>query len=194
MSMSNRRVRQAKAEVKEQVQYALRKGSGIGGISPEIVGTTLTEIHARHGGLAAQIVVDESRPEEAPLHPAFEWRDEVAGELYRHHQARRLIKRVQVIQPDETGQPERVPVFVHVPSDSKAGTGSYEPISVVVQKPDLYLMALSQLLRKVSEATRSVEELKRAAQQSDQPADRMMAVEIAASALQTAQAALASLH
>jgi hypothetical protein len=189
--MSNRHVRKAK----EEVRYVMRKGGGIGGVSPDVVGETLTAIHTKHGGLNAKTVVDESRPDDAPLHPVFEWKDRVAGELYRQHQARHLIKRVLVEQTDDTGKPERVPVFVHVPNETARNKqGDYHPVTVVVQQPDMYLAALTQLLRKVSEATKSVEELKRAAKESDQPQDRMRAVEIAASALQTAQAALASLH
>jgi hypothetical protein len=189
--MSNRRVKMAREEVK----YALRNGRiSLGGVSAQVIGEELSRIAESHGGLTAPVVVDEARPEDSSLHPAFEWRDPVAGERWREHQARNLIRAVQVVSSNEAGERETAPVFVHVPSATTAADGTYQPVSVVVSRPDLYLSALGQLVRKVAEASAAVEELKAAAKQSSQPRERLVAVEIAATALQTAKEALASLH
>ena len=53
------------------------------------------------GRLTAATLVDESRPEDAPLHAEFEWNDSVAAEEYRKHQARNVIGSIiEVISPD----------------------------------------------------------------------------------------------
>lgn len=67
------------------------------GITAQTAGEELARIKQQHGRLEPFAVVNESRPTEAPLHPAFEWRDPVAAEQWREHQASKLIKRVRVV-------------------------------------------------------------------------------------------------
>ena len=55
----------------------------------------------RNGGLTAKRLVDESRPEDAPLHKEFEWDDATAAEAYREEQARYIIRSL-IVQPEET--------------------------------------------------------------------------------------------
>ncbi len=53
------------------------------------------------GRLNAASLVEESRPEDAPLHAEFEWDDSVAAEEYRKHQARNVIGSIiEVISPE----------------------------------------------------------------------------------------------
>ena len=49
------------------------------------------EALSRAGKLTPAALVDLNRPEDAPLHNAFEWRDDVAAEKYRESQARYII-------------------------------------------------------------------------------------------------------
>ena len=55
----------------------------------------------RNGGLTAKRLVDESRPEDAPLHKEFEWNDAAAAEAYREEQARYIIRSL-IVQPEES--------------------------------------------------------------------------------------------
>ena len=55
----------------------------------------------RNGGLTAKRLVDESRPEDAPLHKEFEWDDPTAAEAYREEQARYIIRSL-LVQQEET--------------------------------------------------------------------------------------------
>ena len=128
-------------------------------VTPEVVGQELKRIHEEEGTLRPQAVVNAARPEEAPLHPAFEWNDLVAGEQYRNIQARSLIKTVQ-IQSSEDDQP-RDPVYVNV---SRQDT-SYEPIKKVVNTPDLFEIAFSRVCNQLHAAQQAVEDLQRIARQ-----------------------------
>ena len=126
-------------------------------VTPEVVGHELQRIHEQDGTLRSQAVVDAARPEEAPLHPAFEWNDFVAGEQYRNIQARSLIKTVQ-IQGSEDDQP-RDPVYVNVSRQDS----SYEPIRKVVNTPDLFEAAFSQACSHLNAAQNAMETLQRIA-------------------------------
>lgn len=66
------------------------------------------------GGCTPPQIVESARPEESPLHRAFLWDDEKAGEYYRREQARRLIKSVVVVnRVTNTAHPE----FVFIPHE-----------------------------------------------------------------------------
>jgi hypothetical protein len=80
-------------------EYAFRieDGDEALGVDAQTAGSELDRIRRRDGTLRPDVVVDEARPEEAPLHPAFEWRDPVAAEQWREHQASTLIKVVRVV-------------------------------------------------------------------------------------------------
>ena len=68
---------------------------------PQVAGEVCEKL-AHDNRLTAKNLVDECRPEDAPLHSYFEWRDNVAAELYREDQARLLIRSIiSVNEPDQ---------------------------------------------------------------------------------------------
>ena len=108
---------------------------GLYPVGAQEAGEELQRICDDYGGeLDPHDVVDKSRPEEAVLHPCFEWRDEVAAELYRTDQARGIIRCIVVVKEDEPQK--NVRAFHHV-------TANYEPIKTVVNDKE----KLSQLLK-----------------------------------------------
>lgn len=194
--MSNRQVKKLKYQFKSGARF---------GVEAQIVGKELERIQKTHGVTTAKAVVDEARPDKAPLHPIFEWRDSVAAESYRQWQARKLIKSVTVIEQRD-GKDMQVPVYVHVPASApveqadnataeKPAQSGYQPVSVVVQRPDMYASALAELSRKFSAARESMDALKRAAENApDTDQERMARITIAVQAMQTASAAVQALH
>lgn len=52
---------------------------------------------AADDNLSAKALLDANRPEDAPLHNAFEWDDSVAAESWRVHQARHIINSLEVV-------------------------------------------------------------------------------------------------
>lgn len=194
--MSNKRVRALKYAFKQGARY---------GVDAQVVGEELERIQKEHGVTTPGAVVEASRPDDAPLHPVFEWRDEVAAEGYRKWQARNLIKSVTVIEQRD-GKDVPVPVYVHVPASEPAEPAEgasatqpsqrgYQPVSVVVQRPDMYALALAELARKFNAARESLDALKRAADTSPETdSERMARIAIAVQAMQTASAAVSALH
>lgn len=53
------------------------------GVSPEVALEELTRLYEEKGGVEPEDVVEAATPEDAPLHPAFEWDDGEAAERYR---------------------------------------------------------------------------------------------------------------
>lgn len=174
--MSNRRLRNAKQEVKAE----------------------LARLNTKHGGLRPSVVVKAAEPETSPLHSEFEWNDSKAGREYRLEQARRLI-RVTVTVIEHGDGTTTVDPYIHVPATqadrvkSGDGEGVYLPLSVVVQDVDQFSRALSALLTKLNAAKAAAEELRNAASDSHQP-DRLVMIGMAITALDTAGAAVAALH
>ncbi len=91
--------------------YQWRNGS-VHRVDAEIAGPALEKMAEQYGRLTAGIVVNESRPEDAPLHAEFDWIDAEAAEKWREHQARNVINSIRVVTESE---PAKVtPIYVHV--------------------------------------------------------------------------------
>lgn len=149
-------------------------------VSAETAGVELDRIRRDNGELSAQLVVDESRPDEAPLHPVFEWDDAIAAEEHRKHQARTIIRSIQVVDGDNPGEP----VYVHIKS-----AGAYVPTSEVVQRLDLYEEAYRDAQSRLAAAAHAVRQLARAAENLRPNA--LSRIQSAASSIQRAQDRLA---
>lgn len=97
--------------------------------------TQLTGIYQQHGELTPQIVVDEARPLDAPLHDRFEWDDTIAGEKYRLVQASQLIRvvRQEFVSPD-TGEKKFIRAFSSLHESSEDGTRQgYAPTEEILE-------------------------------------------------------------
>ena len=177
------------------MKYVFREGRKPKGVKADAAAAELERIYATHGALQPSVIVEESKPKDAPLHPAFEWRDNVAAEEYRLFQARNIVRCVHVI---EEGEKKAAPVFVHVrvqhdEDEPTKREGEYHPVSVVVQNVDLFERALSELEQRMCGAMASVEALRSAAEKSDD-SYRLARVALAVRALETASDAIRALH
>jgi len=153
------------------------------GIDPQAAGEELERIKHRDGTITAPAVVDEARPEDAVLHPAFEWQDPVAAEQYRLIQARTLIKRVRVICPEATQEPV---------VRATVGMAS-EPIEPAMQEHDPLAFDLSKTVGSLVETKRQLHELKlKAARRFDRR--KVIAADIALAELKEAEESLSSAH
>jgi hypothetical protein len=106
--------------------YQLKAGSRIK-TAAEVVGKECERLE-REGRLTAKELVNESRPKDAPLHNEFEWRDKVAGELWREQQARHIINSVVVI--NECKEPQRVFFNIEVKEQE------YYSVDTIMQSED----------------------------------------------------------
>lgn len=112
-----------------------RPAGGMGTAQP--IGERLAFIRECPGGLTPRTVVEDARPDEALLHPYFEWLDDVAAEQWRQHQARHLISAVAVVVESTSDEPVRARAFVSIQDDEDAST-RYEPLATVLNDTALY--------------------------------------------------------
>lgn len=101
---------------------------GVIPVDAQTAGEELQRIFAERGELEPAHIVAESRDVGAPLHPCFEWNDEVAAEKYRQTQAAKIVRSILTVEETTSG-PQEVRAFVHVQE-------KYCPISVVVNNAD----------------------------------------------------------
>lgn len=99
------------------------KVKGLYEVSAEIMGKVMEELEDSEEGLTPSTLVEASRPEDAPLHNEFEWRDDVAAEKYRRTQAQGMIRNIVIIQQSVTEEErkEMDRAFASIPG----GTGQY---------------------------------------------------------------------
>lgn len=70
-------------------------------VKAETAFNELERIRGAHdGALLPATIVEESRPEDAPLHKVFEWDDDIAAQKYREDQARTLVRSIEVVRKE----------------------------------------------------------------------------------------------
>lgn len=117
-------------------------------VPAQAAGERLEQLEQEHGKVTPRIVLDDSRAEDALLHPCFEWDDAAAAELYREEQARFLIRNltVRVEQEEQPAQPaqpaQKVRAFVSVTqADERAFVGIQRALSEADARSQVLLEA-----------------------------------------------------
>ena len=129
---------------------------GVMPVDAQTAGDELERIYSERGDVSPAAVVDESRPDVAPLHPCFEWDDAAAAEKYRETQARLIIRSIVTVREDgESAVPIETRAFV-----SADNSGGYKPISVVVNQPEQLDYLLNRALRELEAFRRKYAALK----------------------------------
>lgn len=178
-------------------EYIWRDSGRIKGVDANDAAEVLKSIYDRDGSIQAQAIVNEARPKESPIHQAFEWRDKVAGEEYRKWQARNMTRCIRAVEaPNPASEPVVIkakvsssPAFFFAGNGNEDKPAGYYPASSVLTDLDLFDRALQEALAKLKAAERSVDELKRMAEKTEER-DTLMALSIAVTALSTATAAI----
>lgn len=113
-------------------------------IPAKVAGEIMNQL-SEEGRLTAKDLVDVSRPEDAPLHKAFEWNDTEAAERWREQQGRNLINSI-VIQVE--GQEHIQPVRAFFIVDQ--GTSHYEPVTAIMRNEDMRNKLLTTAKRELA--------------------------------------------
>ena len=84
-------------------------------------------------------IVEKARNESTELHKCFEWRDDVAAEKFRLHQARTLVGNLVFQVADEPAKQEPVRLIYKTTENE-----GYKSINLIMQKPDEYQALLNR--------------------------------------------------
>jgi len=120
----------------------------------------VNEIYKDQGQVTPSGLLNAAKPQNSPIHNAFEWDNKKAGHEFRLIQARQWIRKVTITVEDRE---ERL---IHVPRiEPNAATqeGYYKPASIVVNLPDEYQRAKMAMVSKLNSAQFALEELETAA-------------------------------
>ena len=132
--------------------YQWKSGSRIKA-DAEAAGKQFEEL-AETVGLTAETVLDANRPEDAPLHGEFEWRDDIAAEEWRKQQARHLINCI-CYTIENQDRNEQVRAFFTTPE-----TNGYESLETIVTVENKYKSLLTKAMQELSAFERKYSTLK----------------------------------
>ena len=109
-------------------------------VNPQVAGEVCEQLAAENK-LTAQSLVDISEPETAPLHNAFEWDNQIAGNEWRKYQARNIIHSLVIVR--EEAEPQKV----YFNLDKKEN--EYTHIDVILSSEDDYQKMMSNALKEL---------------------------------------------
>ena len=114
-------------------------------VSAEEAGQVCERLAKEHR-LTGRDIVEESRPENAPLHRYFEWNDSKAAELYRERQGRDLIAHIVIVPDEKISEPEKEIIYVRA-FHNVDSTPEYHPIQRILSNEDLHQKLLEAARR-----------------------------------------------
>ena len=130
-------------------------------VKAQEAGEELERVEEKHGGITPKILVNESRPNKAVLHPCFEWNDQVAAESYRESQASQIVRTIKVISIDNDGVKSRSPAYVSVlKQDSDNGAREYVNTVRALSNEEMKRQVLADALAQLEGFRRRYEHLR----------------------------------
>jgi len=123
-------------------------------VSAQVAGEVCEQMSA-NGELTPKALVDASRPEDAPLHKAFEWDDQKAAERYRESQAAYIIRSIEV-EHEEMSEPVRA--FFTIPTEM-GQSYQYHSIDTILNSSDERKSLLESAKRELEAFTRKYNQL-----------------------------------
>lgn len=83
-------------------------------VDANTVGETIHRIEEKHGECTANLLLDEAREENSPIHTLFEWDDTTAAEKFRLRQATEIITAIAVVMDDDKKEAPTIRAFANV--------------------------------------------------------------------------------
>lgn len=126
------------------------KTPGLHKVSASVAGQEIERIRLAQGdSFAAADLVDAARPDDAPLHPEFEWNDGIAGQAYRIDQARWIMRHLIVVRENLPDVPP-VRAFVSVRGwEESSLSRRYTTVYQALETPRLRQSLLKDALRDI---------------------------------------------
>lgn len=122
-------------------------------VPAQVAGEEVERI-ARIKPLTPETIVEESKEQQSPLHPIFEWDNERAGHEWRKQQARVMLGNLVTVQIEEVELKEPTRAFINVAKQES----SYTAVDVVLKDEDLFNQVRSQALAELDAYQRKYQE------------------------------------
>lgn len=115
-------------------EYRWRQGTPNYGVSAVSAAAYFNTLDREYGHVEPERVVEEAKPDDALLHPCFEWDDEKAAYRYRVGQARGLIGSIVKVRVENHVDPQTYRVFVNTSQGNHKAC--YQHIDVALSNPE----------------------------------------------------------
>lgn len=126
-------------------------------VSAQTAGEHMEELEEKFGEVTPQILLEDSRPDDAVLHPLYEWDDPKAAERWRLHQSKMIMGNLIVVSVNKKALQEPVRAFFTVSSGNEQG--SYNHICTIVSNEDKKKQVLSNAMRELDMFNRKYQNL-----------------------------------
>ena len=128
-------------------------------VSAQKAGEHIEELNRELGEVTPQIMVDDARPEDALMHPLYEWNDAKAAEKYRHNQAKKILSELVIVRvsEDERELPEPTKAFVSIKPRNESA--SYKPIVEALSDEDTKKQVIENARMELDSYTRKYSNL-----------------------------------
>lgn len=130
--------------------YQWKFGSRISA-DPQAAGEMCKRLETE-GRLTAKNLLEENRPEDAPLHNAFEWNDGIAAEKWREQQARHIIHSLVVCK--EKTEPVRG--FFHI----ERSENTYHSVETICQSKGMTEQLFQTAIRELTSVQKKYSSIK----------------------------------
>lgn len=117
----------------------------------------LISLHRKHGTLTAELVVEDAKRSDSPLHEMFEWDTQKAAMQHWLDVARQLIRNVRVVINNED-RIIKAPYFVRDPSLPSDQQG-YTTVDRLRTAPDMARDAVAEECSRAAAAFRRAQEV-----------------------------------
>ena len=104
-------------------------------VSAQTAGEHIEKLAEQHGEVTPKLLLEDSRPKKAVLHPLYEWDDTKAAEKYRLHQSKLIIGNLVIVSvTSEDPQMPPVPVRAFVSVNYRNEKASYRPTLIALSE------------------------------------------------------------
>lgn len=121
------------------------KVKGLYKVSAQVVGEICEELQNSQQGLTPETLLEVASDKSCPLHDEFEWRDDVAAQKYRLHQAATMIRAVTIVIESGKAEQTNERAFVSKPGGESAYVSLKNAISNDTWREHLLKQATDEL-------------------------------------------------
>lgn len=122
----------------------------------QAAGEHIEELDREHGHVTPEILLDDSRPEGALLHPLYEWNNEIAAEKYRLNQSRKILGELVVVRVEHENVPEeeQQPVRAFVSVAKQNAPAIFRPVAVALSEEETKTQVLANAKAELDQMAR----------------------------------------
>lgn len=93
----------------------------------------LQNIYNTHGTLTPQLIIQDAKNPDHPLHNRFEWNNTKAAQQYRELQAAQLIRTIKITYQDTPQRQVRAFINIQPTGDELDTKGHYQPVDIALR-------------------------------------------------------------